>query len=227
MRFARMGYFILETLLSMEILIKRLAWFSAQGKCLTIDMRHQQDRGSHMHEIHEDDDERLLARINRGDMSAMKTLYERHSMVVHRFVQTRLRDHFEVADVVHNTMLDIWRNAGKFQGRSSVRSWILTIARNKSVDLIRKVARTDLSAPDETIPDDGPDAVAVIAAAQDADRVRDCVAKLGAHQRTAVHLAFYEELTYAEIAVVEKVPEGTIKTRIYHAKKLLMRCLSR
>lgn len=174
----------------------------------------------------ETDDRSVLARIAQGDMSAMRLLYERHAEATHRFVQTRLRDQFEVADVVHNTMLDVWRSAGRFQGRSSVRSWILSIARNKTVDHIRKSARTDLSEPDEAVPDDAPDAEAVISAAQDANRVRDCVAKLGAAMRTAIHLAFFEDLTYAEIADVENVPEGTIKTRIYHAKKLLMRCLS-
>jgi RNA polymerase sigma-70 factor (ECF subfamily) len=172
------------------------------------------------------DDEDLLARIAQGDMTAMKTLYERHVGVVERFVRTKLRDHFEVGDVVHNTMLDVWRSAGRFQGRSSVRSWILSIARNKTVDYIRKAARTELSAPDETVPDDSADPVAVIAAAQDAERVRNCVAKLGEQHRAAVQLAFFDDMTYAEIAIAENVPEGTIKTRIFHAKKLLMRCLS-
>ncbi|MEM8850291.1 MAG: sigma-70 family RNA polymerase sigma factor [Pseudomonadota bacterium] len=174
----------------------------------------------------EADDRSLLARVAQGDMSAMRLLYERHAEAAHRFVQTRLRDHFEVADVVHNTMLDVWRSAGRFQGQSSARSWILSIARNKAVDHIRKASRTDLSEPDDALPDDSPDAEAVIAAAQEADRVRACIAKLGEAMRTAIHLAFFEDLTYAEIAQVENVPEGTIKTRIFHAKKLLMRCLS-
>ncbi|MEM7642854.1 MAG: sigma-70 family RNA polymerase sigma factor [Pseudomonadota bacterium] len=174
----------------------------------------------------EADDQTLLARVAGGDMTAMRTLYERHSEAAHRFVQTRLHDHFEVADIVHNTMLDVWRSAGRFQGRSSVRSWILSIARNKTVDHIRKASRTDLAEPDDTLPDDGPDPESVVAAAQDAVRVQACIAKLGAAMRTAIHLAFFEDLTYGEIAQVENVPEGTIKTRIFHAKKLLMRCLS-
>lgn len=173
------------------------------------------------------EDVRLLASVAGGDVASMKTLYQRHAEAVHRFVQTRLRDHFEVADIVHNTMLDVWRSAGRFQGRSSVRSWILSIARNKTVDLIRKQSRTELAEPDENIPDDTPDPEAVLAAAQDATRVRDCVEKLPAQQKSAVHLAFFEEMTYGEIAEIANVPEGTIKTRIYHAKKLLMRCLGR
>lgn len=172
-------------------------------------------------------DEVLLAQVAAGDMNAMAAIYKRHSEAVHRFVSTRLRDTFEVSDIVHNTMLDVWRSAGRFEGRANARSWILSIARNKTVDLIRKQSRTDVTEPDPELPDDAPNVEAVISASQDAERVRQCVGELASTQRTAVHLAFFEELTYSEIAAIEDVPEGTIKTRIFHAKKLLMRCLSR
>lgn len=168
----------------------------------------------------------ILSRVADGDVSAMRALYLRHSQALQRFVASRLHDKFEVADVVHNTMLEIWRSAGRFEGRSNVRSWIFSIARFKAIDYIRKQSRTELAEPDEDIPDETPDPEAVIAASQDAARVRDCVEKLGGHQRAAVHMAFFEDMTYAEIAEVEDVPQGTIKTRIFHAKKLLMRCLT-
>ena len=171
-------------------------------------------------------DEEILARVANGDVTAMRTLYLRHSEALQRFVASRLRDKFEVADVVHNTMLEVWRSAGRFEGRSNVRSWIFSIARFKTIDHIRKQSRTELAEPDEGVADETPDAETVIAASQDAARVRDCVEKLAERQRVAVHLAFYEDMTYTEIAEVEKVPQGTIKTRIFHAKKLLMRCLS-
>lgn len=172
------------------------------------------------------DDQSLLSRTAAGDMDAMKVLYQRHAQAVQRFVQTRIRDHFEVSDIVHNTMLDVWRTAGRFEGRSNARSWILSIARNKMVDFIRKQSRTELAEPDQNAPDESPNAEAVITASQDAAHVRECVDKLPTQQRSAIHLAFFEEMTYGEIAEVNNVPEGTIKTRIYHAKKLLMRCLS-
>ncbi len=160
-------------------------------------------------------------------MAAMKTLYEAHADAVARFVRPRVRDAAEADDIVHDTMLSVWRGAAGFQGRSSVRSWILTLARNKTVDHIRKQARVTLAEADETQPDDAPDPETVIGAAQDAARVRACLDKLPERQRAAIHLAFYEEMTCAEVAAVEDVPEGTIKSRIFHAKQALMRCLSR
>lgn len=173
------------------------------------------------------EDPELLARVSEGDMNAMKLIYERHADAVQRFVRTRLRDPFEVADVTHNTMLEVWRSASRFQGRASVRSWMLSIARNKAVDHIRKQARTELAEPDDSAVDDAPNPEAILAHAQDAKRVRDCVEKLPGLQRSAVHLAFFEDMSYAEAAEAAGVPEGTIKTRIFHAKKLLMRCLSK
>ncbi|MEM1299515.1 MAG: sigma-70 family RNA polymerase sigma factor [Pseudomonadota bacterium] len=157
----------------------------------------------------------------------MRELYLAHADAVRRFVRSRVRDDFEAADIVHDTMLAVWRNASGFQQRASVRTWILSIARNKTLDHIRKQSRVKLAEPDETIPDDDPSAETVIGAAQDAARVRACVDELSEAHRAAVHLAFFEDMTCAEIAEVEQVPAGTIKTRIYHAKKLIMRCLER
>ncbi|WP_299029237.1 sigma-70 family RNA polymerase sigma factor [uncultured Sulfitobacter sp.] len=169
----------------------------------------------------------LIARVGQGDMTAMKSLYEVHAAAVARFVRPRVRDLTEADDIVHDTMLSVWRGAAGFQGRCSVRSWILTLARNKTVDHIRKQARVTLADADETQIDDAPDPEVVLGAAQDAARVRACLDKLPERQRAAIHLAFYEDMTCAEVGIVENVPEGTVKSRIFHAKKNLMRCLSR
>lgn len=169
----------------------------------------------------------LLERVAAGDMTAMKTLYMAHADAVRRFVLSRVRDEAEAADIVHDTMLKVWRGAAGFEGRSSVLSWILTLARNAAVDHVRKQGRVTLSEADETIPDGDPDPETVLGAVQDAARLRACVEDLPDRQRAAIHLAFYREMTCAEAARIERVAEGTIKSRIHHAKQLLMRCLSR
>jgi len=172
------------------------------------------------------DEIELIRRVASGDEKAMRTIYEANHNAVHRFVATRLKDPVEISDIVHSTMLDVWRMADRFEGRSSLRSWILSIARNKAVDHIRKHARVSTAEPDASIPDDTPDAYAVLCAAQEAEIVRVCIGKLAPHHKAAIHLAFFDDLNYAQIAEIEGCPEGTIKTRIFHAKKLLMRCLS-
>lgn len=173
------------------------------------------------------EDAALLARVAGGDMTAMKTLYMAHADAVTRFVRMRVRDDAEAADIVHDTMLSVWRGASGFEGRASVLSWMLTLARNRTVDHIRKQSRVTLGAVDEDIPDSDPDPEAVLGAVQDAARLRACVEELPERQRAVIHLAFYEDMTCAQIADIESVPDGTVKSRIYHAKQLLMRCLSR
>jgi len=80
----------------------------------------------------------------------MKQLYELHSGPLFHFVKNWLANPHEASDIVHETMLEVWKRAERFQGRSSLKSWIYSIARNKSIDKNRKSSR--LSYTDE-IPD--------------------------------------------------------------------------
>ena len=173
------------------------------------------------------DDRELLARIGNGDKSAMKALYDRHSAALFHFIRVRTGDAFGAADVMQEVFVTVWRTAARYEGRSSVKTWIFGIARNKAVDQIRRASRVDLREPDETVADDAPSAQSVLEAAGDAARLRECIEALGPPQRAAIGLAFFDDLSYPEIAEVEDVPVGTIKTRIHHAKKLLMRCMTR
>ncbi|NIZ07807.1 RNA polymerase sigma factor [Pseudooceanicola sp. HF7] len=167
----------------------------------------------------------LLARAARGDAEAMRGLYERHHDALFAFIRMRCDDPALAGDVVHDAMLDVWRTAGKFAGKSSVRTWIFTIARNKLVDRIRRSSQLSFTDEVPETVDDSPDATQVIAASQDAARLRACLDKLKKVQLAVIRLAFYDELPYEQIAEIESVPVGTVKTRIFHAKKALMHCL--
>jgi len=174
-----------------------------------------------------EEDRQFLALTAKGDAAAMRRLYERHHDALFAFIRLRCSDDAMAGDIVHDAMLEVWRSAGRFAGRSSVRTWIFAIARNKLIDRQRRGA--GLSFTDE-VPeraDDTPDAATVMAAAQDAARLRACLKRLKAVQLAAIRLAFYEELPYEEIAEIEAVPVGTVKTRIFHAKQALMHCLGR
>ena len=103
---------------------------------------------------------------------------------------------------------------------------MFSIARNKAIDRNRKGARTVLDEPDVETPDEAPQPEEIVSSFQDAGRVRACIETLTPAHKSAIHLAFFEDLTYQEIAELEGRPVGTIKTRIMHAKKILLRCLS-
>lgn len=173
-------------------------------------------------------DAELVKRIGQGDRLAMKAFYERHQAGLFHFIRGRLGDAFEASDVMQEAFLEVWKAADRFRGQSSAKTWLYGIARNKAVDRVRKSARTTLrDTPDETVADEGPTAQEVIEAAGDAAQVRACMDKLPAVQLSAIRLAFFDDMSYPEAAEVEGVPVGTIKTRIHHAKKLLMHCLTR
>lgn len=174
-----------------------------------------------------DDDTLLLKRVALGDTAAMQTLYKRHHDTAYAFLRSRGADAEQARDLVHDAMLDVWKGAGKFRGASSVRTWILTIARNKFIDRIRASGRLDYVDDVGEMVDETPDAETVITASQDAAQLRSCLGKLKALQRTAIRMAFFDGLTYDEIAEIEGVPVGTIKSRIHHAKQALMHCLCR
>lgn len=167
----------------------------------------------------------LLSRIADGEKSALSTLYVEMEKPLYRFINLKLNDPFQSADILHEVFLDIWKGAGKFEGRSAAKTWMFGIAYRKVMDVFRKGARVDVTDDLPEQVDDSPDAASTLAAAQQAEHVRFCLDGLKPEHRSAVELAFYEDMSYREIAEVTDVPEGTVKTRVFHAKKLLLHCL--
>lgn len=170
-------------------------------------------------------DTELLRRIGSGDRAAMQAFYVAYQRNVTAFARSKGMDAAAAADVVQDTMLDVWRTADRFRGDASPKSWLLSIARNKIVDRIRKSGRVHYIDEVPEAIDEAPNPEAVTISTSEAGRVRACLEGLKDGHRTVMRLAFYEDLTYDEIAEIEGVPSGTIKTRVFHAKKLLLRCL--
>ncbi|MEO8241313.1 MAG: sigma-70 family RNA polymerase sigma factor [bacterium] len=170
-------------------------------------------------------DAALIQAIASGDRQALAGLYRSLEKPVYRFILSRLNDPFEAHDILHDVFLEVWRVAGSFEGRSAVKTWVMGIAYRKVIDRLRRAGRMDM--PDE-MPDSIDDAVdteACIAASQEAVHLQHCLDQLTGDHRSAVTLVFYEDMGYGEVAAVIGVPEGTVKTRVFHAKKLLLRCL--
>lgn len=168
----------------------------------------------------------FLTRIGQGDKSAFSALYREMEKPLFRFVSLKLNDPFQSGDILHDVFLEIWRNAGRFEGRSSAKTWMFGIAYRKVMDVFRRSARVELTEDMPEQEDDGPDAEACLLAVEESAHVRHCLGELKPQHRLAVELAFFEDLSYREIADVTQVPEGTVKTRVFHAKQLLLRCLS-
>lgn len=172
------------------------------------------------------EDLHVARQIAKGNEREMKKVYDAYSGSLFQFVKSWLADPHMASDIVHETMLEVWRRADRFQGRSSLKSWIYSIARNKSIDFNRKQSRLTYTDQFEDEIDLEASPREALAKAEVVNTIKTAVSKLSETHRRMIHLAFYEDLTYQEIAEIEDCPVGTVKTRIMHAKKLLMRDLA-
>lgn len=158
----------------------------------------------------------------------MEEFYGMYEKDVYAFARARLDDPHAAADVVNEVMLVVWRTADRFKGGSKVRTWLLGIANNKVLDALRRRGRRPHEELDERLADDSSEAgERVVVAAQNSRSVKTCLKGLSDQHRQVVHLAFFEDLSYGEIAQIIGRPAGTVKTRMYHARISLKRCLER
>ena len=173
-----------------------------------------------------DDDCTLLEHIAAGDIKAMNAFFNRHQHRVYAFALRRLNDPADAADVLNDVMLQVWQGAGRFANHSKVTTWLLAIANHKILDIYRKRGRNLYEELDENIADEGNDPPLLdILRAQHSTLLARCLDKLPDRQRQVVHLAFYEDMSYQDIAATVNCPTGTVKTRMMHAKEKLKRCL--
>lgn len=156
----------------------------------------------------------------------MNRFFQRHHQSVYVYALRRLNEPADAADVLNDVMLQVWRGADRFAGQSKVTTWLLGIANHKILDIYRRRKRTEYDELDDSHVDEQADnALNSIAMSQDAALIKRCMEKLSALHREVVHLAFYEDMAYPDIAQVLNCPTGTVKTRMMHARKNLKRCL--
>lgn len=171
---------------------------------------------------------RLLGAIARGDGSSMAAFYGLYENRLYAFAHSRLDDPHSAAEIVNEVMLVVWRTAGHFRGKAQVSTWLLGIANNKVIDVLRRREKGWGPEPAEQHSEVSWHTGERLAAkAQYCRTVKKCLESLPDPQREVVHLAFFEDLTYTEIAGILDRPPGTVKTRMYHAKLNLKQCLRR
>jgi RNA polymerase sigma-70 factor (ECF subfamily) len=165
-------------------------------------------------------DEKLIARLRSGDRLALQALYARHNVKIYRFVLRLIRDETATEDVVSEVFIDLWRNPPAFEGRSEVTTWLLAIARNKSWSLLRKKKDGDEDAL-AGIEDESDDPEIAAQKKSKGELLRTCLERLSAEHREVIDLVYYHDKTIEEVAAIVGVPEGTVKTRMFHARKRL------
>ena len=156
----------------------------------------------------------------------MQVLFARHHVRVYRFVLRLVRNEATAEDLISEVFLDIWRQAGKFEGRSAVSTWMLSIARFKALSALRK--RPDEELDEETaeqIEDQADDPETALAKKDKGAVLRQCLTGLSAEHREVIDLVYYHEKSVEEVAEIVGIPEATVKTRMFYARKKLSELL--
>jgi len=142
------------------------------------------------------DDGQLIARIQRGDEQAMAVLYDRYSRVVYSVALRVLRDAAAAEDVLQEIFMQVWRHPDSFTAtRGSFGGWLSVVARNRSIDALRRKRPTE----------------------QVEEVYLASPVHLPAEQRKTLEMAFFDGLTHSEISEMTGDPLGTVKTRIRSA----------
>ena len=164
------------------------------------------------------DDGLLAQRIRSGDRIALGEVYDRHASAAMAVALRIVADREGAEDLVHDTFVAIWQKIDRFDpARGSLRSWILTIVRNRAIDRLRGT-RPSIEigdAEERSMLRSGPnptwdDALARLGAGQ----LRTALDELPAEQRQAIELAYFGGRTYREIATLTGVPLGTANGRL-------------
>jgi RNA polymerase sigma-70 factor (ECF subfamily) len=158
----------------------------------------------------------------------MHTLYCRHNVRVYRFILRIVRNATAAEDLVSQVFLDVWRTAKQFQGRSQVSTWLLSIARFKALTTLRQRRLEDLDQEEvRRIPDEAETPEASLNRADTSAILHACVEKLSPAHREIIDLVYYHEKSVEEVARIIGIPQNTVKTRLFYARKQLAELLKR
>ncbi len=148
-------------------------------------------------------DAALIQSIAAGDKRAMRILFARHNVRVYRFLLRFVADTSTAEDLVSEVFLDVWRQAATFQARSQVSTWLLAIARNKALAVLRR--RTTEELDDEraaAIEDPGDNPEIMMENRQKTEILRKCLTQLSPTHREVIDLVYYHEKSIDEVGEI-------------------------
>lgn len=175
-------------------------------------------------------DAALLERIRQGDRIALQALYRKYYHPLLRFTY-RITGRLELAEeTVNDVMLVVWQDAGAFEARSKVATWIMGIAYRKAMKLAQRARRwySRFAAGDFDAAIERPEGFAEpTQQAELEDLLGQALRALPPEQRAVVELTYYFGCSYEEIASIVNCPVNTVKTRMFHARGKLRAVLPR
>ncbi len=180
----------------------------------------------------------LVERAQAGEQAAFATLIEAHGDKIYSYLARMLNDREEALDLAQETFVRAWESMGRFRGGASFSTWLYRIATNLAIDSLRRKGRRgheeSLDAPFETDTGDTERQIADPTAGPDQEvtlrelrrEVRRAVAEMAPKLRTVLVMYDFQQMTYEEIAEALGVPLGTVKSRLFNARRVLREKLS-
>lgn len=164
-------------------------------------------------------DEELMQLIYRGDAEAFEVIYDRHADAAFSLAYRICLQRQLAEDVIQEAFLSLWRSRARYERtRGSVRSWILGIVHNRSIDAVRRRRVRDRG---ETLDEQLESRVAApertdveFARREEAREVREALERLPAEQSRVIELAYFGGMTHVQIATLLDEPIGTVKGRM-------------
>ena len=175
-----------------------------------------------------DAERRLIDGLCNNDREIMAELFDLFSSVAYGLALRTIGDAGEAEDVVQESFLALWRQSERLDPTRGVRSYLLTIVHNKTIDRLRRKGRRPEAALEfaEAVPDNSEDLAESVARQAEGEEVRAALVSLPAEQRRTVEMTYFGGLTISEVASDMSVPVGTVKSRLRLALQHLRRRLA-
>lgn len=169
------------------------------------------------------DDRALIRQIAGGDAKALERLFTRNQTRVFRYLVRIVRNEAIAEELLNEVFLGAWNAAARYEGRSEPSTWLLSIAHNKAVSSLRKKREVDGIDDDVAgaIPDDDDDPEVITQKRDKGAQIKAAMSKLSAEHREILDLVYYQEQSVSEAAEILGIPEATVKTRMFYARKKL------
>ena len=172
-------------------------------------------------------DEILVEQIAAGSKPAMQALFARHRTYVYRWLLRFVSNETLAEDLLSEVFLDVWRQAARFECRSSVSTWLLSIARHKALSARRRRTDAELDEKIEaTVADPADDPEVALQEKNRDELVRRALIRLSPEHRQVIDLVYYHERSVDEVAQILDAPPATVKTRMFYARKKLAKLVN-
>lgn len=173
------------------------------------------------------DEQQLLKRIAGGDRQALAELYVHYQRPLFNYLLQLTPDYGQAEEILQDVLVAVWKSAWSFEGRSSVLTWLIGIARRQAHNTLRQRKRLllDESGLAELVATEpAPEDFTLASVAR--DELIQAFKQLAAVHREVLVLILVQELSYEETATILKVPTGTVKSRLSNAKRMLRTLLT-